>query len=235
MNNKIKIICVITARGGSKGLPGKNIKLLDGKPLISWTIAAALGSRHIDRVVVSTDDPEIGRIAEQAGAQVPFVRPPELATDEARSIDVVLHALDAIDEAYDYVVLLQPTSPFRTADDIDACIERCTEGAPACVSVVALDKSPAWMYQVDNTNHLMPVLSEESKASRRQDVAEAVALNGAVYAADITVLRKTRSFLTDETVAYVMPAERSLDIDTPFQFAFAEFLSQRTTGPEKEN
>src|SRR5690606_9725040 len=120
-----KVLGLITARGGSKGIPRKNIKLLGGKPLIAWTIDAALKSRYIDRLILSSDDNEIISIAKSLNCDVPFVRPSELATEISSSMDVVLHALDHVGEFFDFLLLLQPTSPFRTSEDIDAIIESC--------------------------------------------------------------------------------------------------------------
>ena len=142
-----KVLALIPARGGSKGLPRKNVLLLGGRPLLAWSILAARGSAHVDRIVVSSEDREIIETAREWGAEVPFVRPAELARDETSGMDVVLHALDQAGQGFDYVVLVQPTSPLRTPQDIDACLERCLEtGAPACVSVCEPAKSPHWMY-----------------------------------------------------------------------------------------
>ena len=152
---KMKVLGIIPARGGSKGMPKKNIRPLLNKPLIAWTIEQALKSKYIDRVVVSTDDPAIARLAKKHGADVPFMRPDKLATDKAKSIDVVSHALLSLPEKYDYVVLLQPTSPLRTADDIDACVKLCmSKGGNSCVSVTESEKNPHWMYSLDRNGRM---------------------------------------------------------------------------------
>lgn len=208
------VLAVIAARGGSKGLPGKNILPVGGKPLLAWTIEAARGAACIDRLVLSSDDEAIIAVARAHGCEVPFRRPPELATDEAASIDVVLHALDAL-PGHDIVVLLQPTSPLRTAADIDAaCARLARKAVPACVSVSPAEQSPYWMYRLDACQVLLPLLEAPPGVVRRQDLPPVYALNGAIYAADVAWLRCTRAFVTHETVALVMPTERSIDIDT---------------------
>jgi len=219
-----KMLALIPARGGSKGLPGKNIRPLAGKPLIAWTIEAARASRYVSRVVVSSDDEAILAVARAYGADVPFVRPLDLARDDTPGIDVVLHALDCLPD-YDWVVLLQPTSPLRSAEDIGQAITRCLQGgAPACVSVTAAPSNPWWMFHVEEDGWMASFLPAAERPTRRQDLPELYALNGAVYVARVDWLRQTRSFLTEETVAYVMPAERSVDIDTLLDFRLAECL-----------
>lgn len=209
-----KVLALIAARGGSKGLPGKNILPVAGRPLLAWTVDAAHAARSVDRVVLSSDDEAIMAVARACGCEVPFRRPAALATDTATSIDVVIHALDTL-PGYDLIVLLQPTSPLRTAADIDATCERlATIGAPACVSVCPVDQSPYWMYSLTADQGLVPIIAAPVAATRRQDLSPVYALNGAVYVANTTWLRRTRTFVTRETVAYVMPPERSIDIDT---------------------
>ena len=140
------ILAIIPARGGSKGIPRKNIKLLAGKPLIAWTIDEAKKSIYIDRLILSSEDEEIIRIAKEWGCEAPFIRPAELAEDNTPGIDVVIHAIDALKEKYDYLVLLQPTSPLRKVEDIDRCIETCIDrNVPACISVSETMNHPYWM------------------------------------------------------------------------------------------
>lgn len=221
-----RILAVIPARGGSKGVLRKNIRPLNGWPLIKYTIDAALASASLSRVVVSTDDEEIALVSEEFGSEI-LMRPDEFSTDEAPGIAPVLHAIEVL-RGFDYVVLLQPTSPLRSAADIDAAIALCIKlDAPACVSVCAAEKSPYWMYWLNN-GHMKPVLiANPEKNYRRQDLATAYALNGAVYVAKTGWLLEQRSFLSDETVAYEMPAERSVDIDTSLDLLFCEFLMGR--------
>lgn len=207
-----RVLALIPARGGSKGLPGKNVALVDGRPLIDYTIAAARASAYVDRVVLSSDDPEIIDVARACGCDVPFQRPPELATDAAPTMDVVSHALDQL-PGFDIVVLLQPTSPARTTADIDGTLQQLTRRqAPACVSVCPVEESPYWMYRIDADQHLEPLL--ERSTTRRQDLPAVWILNGAVYAAQTPWLKAHGSFLAEGTVAYQMPRERSIDIDT---------------------
>jgi N-acylneuraminate cytidylyltransferase len=214
MINGMTVLGLITARGGSKGLPGKNIRSVGGRPLIDFTIVAAKAAHSIDRLVLSTDDDEIARVALACGCEVPFRRPAHLSTDTAASIDVALHALTEL-PSYDIVVLLQPTSPARSTDDIDAaCWRLAQSGAPSCVSVCLADQSPYWMYRLDDGQHLYPLLEAPADVQRRQDLPPVYVLNGAIYVARSSWLRKHRRFVGDGTVAHLMPAARSIDIDT---------------------
>lgn len=214
---------LIPARGGSKGIPRKNIKLIAGKPLIVWTIEAALRSSLLSAVVVSTDDPEIADVARRAGAQVPFMRPAELAQDQTPGLDPVLHALDQLPQ-FDSVLLLQPTSPLRTTDDIDACLQLAfAHNAPSVVSVSEADTHPYWTYRVTGDQALTRFVDAEPIA-RRQDLPPAFALNGALYFAEVNWLRSSGSMVGAETLAYVMARERSVDLDTPLDWKFAELL-----------
>lgn len=219
------VLAIVPARGGSKGVPRKNLRELGGKPLIAWTIEAALGSDHIDRVILSSDDEEIMAAAARHGCEIPFRRPADLATDEADSMAVVMHALGALETRYDYVVLLQPTSPLREARDIDAALRLCdTSGAPSCVSLSPSEKSPHWMFTLDARAKLHKFMTAGMAPSRRQDSVPLFALNGAVYVARRGALETTRSFISEGTIGYVMPRERSLDIDDEFDLRLAGFL-----------
>jgi CMP-N,N'-diacetyllegionaminic acid synthase len=217
-----KVLAVIPARGGSKGIPRKNIRLLDGKPLIAWSIEAAQRSKHIDHVIVSSDDSEIIDVARSWGCDVPFVRPAELARDDTPGIAPVLHALQSV-QAFECVVLLQPTSPLRTSEDIDGCLDLMYRmKSPACVSLTEAQHSPYWMYTLDGSNRMAPVLNSSAPILRRQDSPRICLLNGAVYTARSQWLMERQTFLADETVGYMMPPERSLDIDTEIDFVVAE-------------
>jgi CMP-N,N'-diacetyllegionaminic acid synthase len=219
-----RILGLIPARGGSQALPRKNVLPLAGKPLIAWTIEAALASKYLDRVVLSSDDQEIMDVAAAWGCEVPFQRPADLATAEAAAIDVVLHALDQL-PGFDYVVLLQPTSPLRTAADIDGAVEKClATRAPSCVSVAGVEKSPYWMYSLDTQQRLRPMFPGERPRDRRQDLEPVYALNGAVYVSRADVLRDCAQFVTEATVGYRMPADRSPDVDTELDLRWCEFL-----------
>lgn len=219
---------LIPARGGSKGIPRKNIKPIAGKPLIVWTIEAALRSSMLDAVVVSTEDEEIADVARQAGALVPFMRPAALAADATPGLDPVLHALDQLPQ-FDAVLLLQPTSPMRTTDDIDGCLRLAAERAvPSVVSVTEPDAHPYWTYRVDGDLR-MTRLIDSAAVTRRQDLPLVGALNGALYFAAADWLRGNRSLLGPETLAYMMTRERSIDIDTPLDWKIAELLLKEST------
>jgi len=219
------VLGVVTARGGSKGVPRKNVALLGRKPLIAWTVEAALASRTVDRVIVSSDDSEIIDAAVAAGAEAPFIRPAELARDDTPGTAPVLHALDSVDQDYEYVVLLQPTSPFRTAEDIDAAVELCAGSrAPAVVSVCPAKTSPHWMFFVGEDGSMEPAIPAEKVIGRRQELPPAFELNGAVYVARTDWLRENGSFFGGETLAYVMPEERSVEIDTPLDLLVARAI-----------
>ncbi len=219
----MSVLALIPARGGSKGIPRKNIRNFHGKPLIAWTIEAAKDATCISRVVVSTDDPEIAGISRSWGVDVPFLRPSVLANDETAGIEPVLHAL-AVLPHFDWVLLLQPTSPLRTAQDIEDIINLAqVRGASSAVSVCQASTHPSWTYLRDDEGHLIPFDSIPSPP-RRQDLVPAYALNGALYLARSEWLLQRRSFVATETLGYVMPIERSVDIDSPLDWKLAEFL-----------
>ncbi len=227
MFNGKRILAVIPARGGSKGVPRKNIRDLGGKPLIAWTIDAAKKSEYIDRMVLSSEDEEIISVARDYGCEIPFVRPAELAGDDAPGIAPILHAVMELEEKYDYLILLQPTSPFRQTEDIDGAIRRCIENeAVSCVSVTKSEKHPSWMFHLTETKHLTPILDTDDGVTHRQQLAPVYVLNGAVYVVDVPALLKyEKLFFAEGTLAYSMPSERSMDIDTPFDFSFCEFFA----------
>lgn len=223
---------IITARGGSKGIPRKNIKDLCGKPLIAYTIAAARESTLLTRCIVSTDDAEIASVARAAGGDVPFLRPDELATDTASSLAVAQHALRMLHDAgewYDYAMILQPTSPLRTAADIDACIAMIVDtDADSVMSVVELaDFAPKKIKRIAD-DALLPYFGEgEGKTSaRRQTLEPAYKRNCAIYLTRASCVMEGDLFGAVSR-PYVMPEERSVDINAPVDFAFAEFFLTR--------
>lgn len=220
------VLGVILARGGSKGLPRKNVRDLAGKPLIAWTIEAGHESEHLDRLILSSDDNEIMEVAEEHDCEVPFQRPAELAQDDTTSMETLLHALDQV-EPYDYVVLLQPTSPLRTAADIDATIARCHQnGGTACVTVTETDKPPQWMFTLGESNRLAPVMDRDEMITRRQEAPTTYVPNGAVYAVGTAWLREHKTFYTDATIGYPMPPERSADVDMALDLKWCEMLKE---------
>lgn len=217
-----RVLGVITARGGSKGLPGKNLLPLAGLPLIGWTIQAAQASLLIDRLILSSDDPEIIRVAQGMGCDAPFVRATSLASDMASSIDVVLDAVERV-PGYDIVALLQPTSPLRMAEDIDGTLS-LLEGRPSAVSVTPAAAHPWIVYASDEAGALLPFVPVPANVSmRRQDLPPAWALDGAVYAAEVSWLKERRSFVRGgETGFWKTPPERFVDIDSRQDFDHAQ-------------
>lgn len=212
------VLGLITARGGSQRLPGKNLARLGGRSLLQRTIDAALGSASIDRLIVSSDDPDILAAAEAGGAEAPFVRPAELAGPTATSIDVVRHAINWADATepgrYDLLVLLQPTSPLRAAADIDAVVDLCRAGCATAVSVAAYPK-PETLLLFDGAG---------GPARRLAELGKVCAVNGAVYAARWAHLRAGGQLLDTATAFYEMPWARSVDVDTAADFALAQAL-----------
>jgi CMP-N,N'-diacetyllegionaminic acid synthase len=220
----MSVLAIIPARGGSKGIPRKNIKPLMGKPLIGWTIDVAKQSSCIGRIIVSTEDQEIVSVARELGADVPFMRPAELATDETPGMASVLHAIPQLPD-YDWVLLLQPTSPLRSAKDIDGIWQFCqARGAPSAVSVCEVGKHPYWMYQLDDAQRLESFIKGRPAVTRRQDLTPVYALNGALYLARTDWLLERQDFIGPETLGYIMPPERSVDLDTPQDWRWVEFL-----------
>ena len=217
-----RVLALVPARGGSKGIPDKNRVRLGGRPLIAWTIDAARASRTIDRVVVSTDDARLALLSSGCGAEVPFLRPRALARDDTPTMPVVMHAIDTLAWT-DVVVLLQPTSPLRTAEDIDACVESFAATGRAVVSVMPADPPPQHML-VRTAEGVAPLLHRLPAGGRRQDLPPVFALNGAVYVADAAMLREHGTFVTASTQLHEMPRERSVDIDDPFDLVVAEAL-----------
>lgn len=220
------LLALISARGGSKGIPRKNIRSFCGKPLLQWSIDAALATACVDQVVVTTDDPEIAQVARACGAEVPFLRPAELATDTAPGIAPVLHALEQLPQVSD-VLLLQPTSPLRTSADIEAIVAlRQEAGRESAVSLTPSAKHPAWMYSLSQDQRLEPLLQQDGVHCRQQ-LTPAYVLNGALYLASRAFLLREQALIAPDTLGYVMPAERSVDIDTPLDWQWAEFLMEQ--------
>lgn len=220
------MIAVVPARGGSKGLPRKNIRELAGVPLISHTLRAALRSRHITRVVLSTDDDEIADVARQIeGVEVPFMRPDELASDSASAIDVYLHAASMLD-ATELCVLL-PTAPLRLSSDIDACIDLFRATAAEVVLSVTEAKPASWQQIMGRDLALSPLPGVTPSVANRQDYGTAVVPNGAIYILNIPALRRSRSYFGPRSFGYLMPASRSIDIDTEDDLLIAEALMRQ--------
>lgn len=233
MYNNKKILGLITARGGSKRVPKKNSRALCGRPLIAWTIDEAEKSAFIDRLIVSTDDEEIADVARDYGAEVPFLRPSALAADGTSTIEVILHVLNRVqgnDRPYDLLVLLQPTSPLRTWKDIDAAIELLfSKNAKSVVSVCEVDHHPYWANMLPDDGCMKDFLRPEWKDKDSRELPCFYRLNGAVFVVYADYIRKYRSFFGKETFAYIMPQERSVDIDSHIDFLFAEALLKQNS------
>lgn len=222
-----KILGVIPARGGSKGLPGKNLRMAGGKPLLAWTLEAASGSRYLDRLILSSEDKDIIASGRSLGLEVPFVRPAELAGDEVSAVEPVIHALEQL-PGYDYVVLLQPTTPLRSKNDIDGCIELCFErNADAVISVTAVKQNPFWMFQRQEDGRLSPLMDRSYLLTQRQGLPDVFYPNGAVYVAGTDYFFRYRTFSGERTYGFEMPRERSVDIDDEKDLAEFERIVQR--------
>jgi len=221
-----KILAINPARGGSKRLPHKNILPLGKKPLIAYTIEVAQNSRYIDRVILSSDDEAIIKVAKEYGCDVPFVRPKALAQDETRSIDVVTHALQTLDEKFDAVILLQPTSPLRTTEDIDGAIEMFyNKGATSVIGVCEMEHSPLWANTLDESMSMENFLDDKYNNSRSQDLPTYYRINGAFYMSKVaSVLENETFFVKKDIYAYLMSQEDSVDIDTKLDFIVAQAI-----------
>lgn len=224
----MRVLGVIPARGGSKGVPRKNIRDLCGKPLIAWTIEAANGSK-LARTVVSTDDEEISSVARGLGAEVPFRRPAELATDSARAIPVIQHALCTIEEIegrqFDAVMMLQPTTPLRKREDIDGAIALLDRtGADSVIAVVDVEgHHPARMKFMEGDRLIDPPYCEASENQPRQELRPMFIRNGAIYLTRRSVVLGG-SFKGQDCRAWLMPSERSVNIDNSLELRYAEWL-----------
>jgi len=229
------MLAIIPARGGSKGVPGKNIKLLCGKPLIAYTIEAAKASQSIDRIVVSTDDPEIAKVAGEYGAEVPFMRPDDLASDDSLAVDAHIYTVERLNRESDQVcedyIVLQPTVPLRTAEDIDGAVELFQERrADSVISCAEPQQPPEWMLTVNEDGIIEESYeSAKKKMANRQQAARSYMPNGAVFVLKHSLVKEARCYYFPNTYAYVMPQERSVDIDTKMDFKFTEFLMKQET------
>lgn len=229
------VLALVPARAGSKGLPGKNIRVLCGKPLIQWPIISALGANAVDRVIVSTDDPAIAACARAAGAEVPFMRPPELATDTASSMDVVRHALAevmAAGQRYDYLVLLEPTSPLTESADIQralSTLHRARERADAIVGVSRIEAAhPEYAVRRTQLGLLRPYNAPDfGSLRRRQEIEELHFLEGSLYITAVDSFLRKGTFYHERTMGYEVPRWKSFEIDEWVDFVCVEALMQR--------
>jgi CMP-N-acetylneuraminic acid synthetase len=220
----LKVLAIIPARGGSKGIPRKNLKSVGGKSLLAWTSDEAKHSKYIDRLVLSSEDPEIINESKKIGLDVPFVRPTDLAMDTTPGVDPVIHAIQML-PGYDIIILLQLTSPLRTVEDIDGALELMVEkNAPALVSVTEANKSPYWMVSITDDGLMKPVINTDLPITRRQDLPKAYSLNGAIFISKPDFLIEKKTYLTPETQVFVMPQNRSIDLDTELDFKILDIL-----------
>ncbi|TDA66348.1 MAG: acylneuraminate cytidylyltransferase family protein [Chloroflexi bacterium] len=231
--NNPKVLAVIPARGGSKGVPRKNIRMVGGKPLIAYTIDAALAVKNrLHRLIVSTDDAEIAAMAQDYGAEVPFMRPVDLGGDKVPMVPVLKHAIQTIEELdgikLEWVLLLQPTCPFRAPEDILAALELAAAGG--CDSVISvvrvLAHHPILMKKIEN-DRLLPFMIEEIEGTRRQDYnPPAYMRNGSIYLTRRDNLMNNNSIWGKVIRPYIMPEERSVNVDSEMDMKLVEYMLQ---------
>lgn len=227
------MICIIPARGGSKGVPGKNIKEICGKPLIAWTIEAAKKAKGIDRVIVTTDDLAIAAVAQEYGAEVPFLRPAELSSDTASAIDVYLHATEYVmnvtDQKLDKFMVLLPTVPLRNEKHIEEALAQFEkDGATTLISFAEAEVPASWYHKLDEEGRVHNAgFGQGVTMTNRQNNETYIVPNGAIYILDYELLKNKRTYYCDNTVAYIMSREDSIDIDYPIDFEFAKCLMEK--------
>ena len=224
-------ICIIPARCGSKGLPGKNIKEIAGKPLIGWAIEQAQASGLFEEIICSTDSEEIAQVAASFGCAIPYLRPPHLAGDNVRVIHTILDLIDRLRLAGDdpaTIFTISCTSPLRTASDIvEAYKTYQNKGATSLITVSNSESPPFWMYTIDADARLKPLFDDERKGLQRQKLPITYRVNGAIYINDAHMLKRTGDFTDSDTICHVMSLNNSVDIDSEDDFLYAEFLLQR--------
>ena len=209
-----RVLGLIVARGGSIGFPNKNLALVDGTPVMHYTVREAKKSKYLDRLVISSDSVEIVRVAKELGCEAPFMRPGSLATDKTSTVDVAIHAISKIPN-YDILTILQPTSPLRLAEDIDNSIEALVyKNVSSAVTVTQVVDHPYLTFSRDSRGTLKSIVDTKGVSLRRQDLPAAYKLNGAVYTIRVTNMLAQKSLILEDTQAVVMPRSRSLDIDT---------------------
>ncbi len=223
----IKVLGLINARGGSKGVPRKNIKLLGGQPLIAWSIKAGLKSKYINKLIVSTDDSEIAEVSRSFGAEVPFMRPKELASDSSLQIDSIKHAISFLEdkgEYFDIILLLQPTTPLRKTLDIDSSLELLIEkNADTVISVTDVGgRHPATCYKPQKDYSIVPYIKSDERGVLRQEFNPILWRNGAIYATKRNVIIDNNSLYGESIVGYEMGEERSFNIDSLFDWNLTE-------------
>ena len=229
---KERVLALITARGSSKGLPGKNIKPIAGLPMIGWSIRAAQLADRVDRIVVSTDCEEIAKVSKILGAEVPFMRPKELAGDQVAGVDPVLHAVEWLRdyEGYqaDWLLLLQPTSPLRTSEDINGAVNlACSKSWDSVIGVTEASPHPYWTKIINQDGLLEEFVSRVTSHPDRQSLPKVYAVNGAIYLVRTSQLLETRKMLPVSPLPWIMSKERSVDVDDWIDFTLAECLLEK--------
>ncbi|NOQ31663.1 MAG: acylneuraminate cytidylyltransferase family protein [Helicobacteraceae bacterium] len=224
------MLAIIPARGGSKGLPGKNIRDLNGKPLIAYTIEAAQKSKQITKIIISTDDEEIADVCREY-IDIPFMRPQELAQDNSLIVDTYIYTVEKVNNMfgtnYDSVVALLPTCPLRTAEDIDKAIDIFKEkNADSVISFYEAPHPMQWYRKIDKDGVLRAVVPEGDRLANRQEEEKTYLPNGAIYVFKMDILRD-RKYYSDKTYPYLMPAEKSIDIDNLSDFEYAEYVTRK--------
>ena len=233
MTSKKKIICIIPARKGSKGLKNKNIKKLQNIPLIAWSILAAKKCKLIDEIIVSTDSTKISKIAKNYGARVPFLRPKQFATDKSSSFSVIKHTIKFLEKKkyfFDYILLLEPTSPLRDPKDIDLCIKNSLKNKiDTIVSVTeVVNQHPSFLYSFKKKNYLKPYLKNSNKLYvRRQDITPLYYLEGSLYLSKISTLLREKTFYHKKTRGLKLDKWKSLEIDDIDDFNLAKFYAKK--------
>jgi CMP-N,N'-diacetyllegionaminic acid synthase len=242
MINGKSVLAIIPARGGSKGLPGKNILPLAGKPLIIWSLEAARNSKFIDRCIVSTDDDKIVEIVKEFGGEIPFNRPAHLATDESTTFDVLEHGIQFFKSQsveFDYLVLLEPTSPLRDSNDIDLSIKILHSNRSNADSIVGVSKveatHPVFDVSINKMGLIQPFMGESFKIYRRQEIEELYFFEGSIYVSDIQVLLEEKNFYHDRTMPFIMPRWKSLEIDEMIDLLTAETIIKNISLIKKGN
>ncbi len=226
-----KILAIIPARGGSKGLPGKNIKIMCGKPLIAWSIEHAQKSRYVDDIFISTDSQEIADVAEKYGVQCPELRPQELARDTAPSSEFIVYTLEKMKKDckhFDYFILLEPTSPLRDVEDVDKSIEMLIDNSESesCVGVAMSGTvHPAFMVVVGE-NGFLKALEPDKQTLRRQDLPNVYFFEGSVYVSEVDAYLKKRTFYHDKTLPYIVPEWKSHEVDDYVDFKVIETIME---------
>lgn len=225
----MEILGVITARAGSKTIPRKNLRLLAGQPLITYTCEVARAAGRLTRTIISTDSREIADVCRATGVEAPFIRPVELAQDNTIGVVPLLHAVEWLMQHEDYspdcVVLLQPTSPLREAQDIDGAVDLLLRSkAAAVVGVTPVEVHPYWMKQVDDQNRMINMTPVEKADDNRQNLPPVYAVNGAIYVIRRPALLSGRSLFPPDTRVWIMPPERALDVNTPWEMHLVDLV-----------